>query len=295
MRITNTMLMHRAIRDLDKLREQYARAQDAVNGRVLTRPSDDPKRVEEAMQLSGMELRMERIQRAAEDALDWLRVTETHLTAIIDRLQAAREAVVQAGGPLALGPEGQQSLAATLRSIRESLMQELNSQHRGLYLFSGYKTDTRPFVESGGTLQYQGGPDQELVRTVAPGFTVAVTVPGNWLHADEVIGALDQMIADLEAGNIENLTATGLPALDKALENLTVIRSDLGLRQNQVTQYMEQARDSILLIKERLTKISGGDLETAVLEMTEAQTAYLAALACFAKALPQSLIDYMLR
>lgn len=296
MRVTNTMLANRAIRDLDDLRTQYARAQSAVNGKVLTRPSDDPKRVEEAMQLSGMQLRMERIQRSGEDALAWLRVSESHLSIVIDRLQAAREAVVQSGGVLSLSAEGQQSLAYTLRSIRESLLQEMNSQYQGLYVFSGYKTDTVPFVElEDGTIQYQGGVDQELIRTVAPGFTIGVTVSGNRLHIPEVVSALDQMISDLENGNLDNLTTTGLSAIDDALEDLTVIRSDLGLRQNRIQEYMEEAQDTILLIKERLTKISGGDLETAVLEMTQAQTAYQAALACFAKALPQSLIDYMLR
>lgn len=293
MRITNAMLMNRAIRDLDRLREQYARAQDAVNGRVLTRASEDPKRVEEAMSLSGAQLRMERVLRAGEDAVNWLQMSEIHLSTMIDRLQAAREAVVQSGGPVGLDPDGQKSLKATLQAIRDSLMQELNAQHQGLYLFGGYQTDKPPFDMEGGKLTYRGD-ENELIRTVAPGYTVGVTVPGSKLGAQGFIGALDEMIADLEAGKLEKLTAEGLSKLDEAINNLTVLRSDLGLRQNQVTQYTEQAQDSILLIKERLTKISGGDLETAVLDMVEAQTAYQAALASFAKALPQSLIDYML-
>jgi len=292
-RITNAMLMNRAIHDLDRLREQYAKAQDAVNGRVLTRASEDPKRVEEAMSLSGAQTRLERVLRAGEDAVNWLQVSESHLSTMIDRLQAAREAVVQSGGPVGLDPDGQKSLRDTLQAIRDSLMQELNAQHQGLYLFGGYQTQTQPFDESSGTLVYQGD-GNELLRTVAPGYTVGVTVPGDKLGAEGFIGALDQMIADLDAGNLDNLSSVGLPALDQAISNLTVLRSDLGLRQNQVTQYTEQAQDSILLIKERLTKISGGDLETAVLDMVEAQTAYMAALASFAKALPQSLIDYML-
>jgi len=287
------MLMNRAIRDLDRLREQYAKAQNAVNGRVLTRASEDPKRVEEAMSLSGAQMRMERVLRAGEDAVNWLQVSESHLSTMIDRLQAAREAVVQSGGPVGLDPDGRKSLKDTLQAIRDSLMQELNAQHQGLYLFSGYQTDKQPFGMEEGKLTYHGD-GNELVRTVAPGYTVGVTVPGDKLRAEDFIGALDKMIADLEAGKLENLSAEGLPKLDEAISNLTVLRSDLGLRQNQVTQYTEQAQDSILLIKERLTKISGGDLETAVLDMVEAQTAYQAALASFAKALPQSLIDYML-
>lgn len=293
MRITNAMLTSRAIRDLDRLREQYSKAQDAVNGRVLTRASEDPKRVEEAMSLSGAQLRMERVLRAGEDAVDWLQVSESHLSTMIDRLQAAREAVVQSGGPVSLEPDAQKSLRDTLQAIRDSLMQELNAQHQGLYLFAGYQTDAPPFEMGGAGLQYNGD-SNELIRTVAPGYTVAVTVPGDQLDAPAFMQALDDMIAALDAGNLTGLTSMGLPALDKAIGNLTVIRSDLGLRQNQVTQYSEQAQDSILLIKERLTKISGGDLETAVLDMAEAEIAYKAALASFSKALPQSLIDYML-
>jgi flagellin-like hook-associated protein FlgL len=74
---------------------------------------------------------------------------------------------------------------------------------------------------------------------------------------------------------------------------LTVQRSDVGVRQNQADQYSEYAQNDLYEIEDRLGKISGGDLESAVLKMTEAQNAYQAALASFAKALPQSLLDYL--
>lgn len=297
MRITNAMLVNRAINDLDKLRQQYRKAQDAVNGRVLTRASEDPKRVEEAMRLSSNQVQMEHVQRAGEDAGDWLTMTETHLSTIIDRVQAAREAIVQSGGPVSLSSEGQKSLADTLQAIRDSVMQELNSKYQGLYIFSGYQTDQPAFIEgseSGKDSVTYKGDENALVRMVAPGYSVAVTVTGDQLGAVELMNTLDGLIEDLRSGNLTSVFDTGLSDLDQSLETLTVLRSEVGLRQNQVTRYTEQAQDTILLLKERLTNISGGDLETAVLDMVEAQTAYQAALASFSKALPQSLIDYML-
>ncbi len=42
MRVTNSMLLNQALFDLEGLREKYAKAQAAVNGRALERPSEDP-------------------------------------------------------------------------------------------------------------------------------------------------------------------------------------------------------------------------------------------------------------
>jgi flagellar hook-associated protein 3 FlgL len=215
---------------------------------------------------------------------------------MIDDLQAARETAVQAGGPGALDPDARQSLAHTILSIRDSLLGTLNSQNRDQYLFAGGKTDTKPFDASAAVAAYVGGPDQLVTRDVAPGLSVAINLPGNQLGADGANGflqTLSQMADDLVNGRFDAVTSDRLGEINAAISKLTVVRSDLGIRQNQVDQYSNWAQDAALRIEDRLGKVTGGDLETAVLQMTEAQTAYQAALSSFAKSLPTSLLDYL--
>jgi flagellar hook-associated protein 3 FlgL len=297
MRVTNYMLINRAMSDLDGLRARYRKAQDAVNGRALERPSEDPQRVAEAMDLSGMKMRFERAQRAGQDAREWLSVVENALTAVIDRLEAAREVAVQAGSPVAMTAEGRESLARAVEAIRDSLKRELNAKHRDLYIFGGWKTDAPPFVDSGtGGVTYLPAPDQEITRDIAPGLSVVVNVPGNKLLAGgDFMKTLTDMANDLRSGQNTTVFTNRLQELDNALANLTVYRSDLGTRQVQVEQYEDYAQQMLIRLEDRLGEITGVDLETAVLQMTEAQTAYQAALASFAKALPTSLVEYMLR
>lgn len=296
MRVTNAMLLNRAMYDLDGLRSKYAQAQEAVNGRALTRPSEDPLRVVEAMDLSGAKLRLERAQRSGQDARDWMMVTEFGLTTMIEILQRARELGVQAGGPSAQDPAAQEAIAQQVETMRESLLRQMNERHRDQYLFAGYKTNAKPFAANGTGGATYSGDSGVITRDVAPGLAVGVNTPGDQLLAvGDFVQSLTDMAADLRAGDTSNISNDRLVEISDALSHLTVLRSDLGARQQQVEQYESFAQDTLIQIEDRLTKISGVDLETAVLKMTEAQTAYQAALASFAKALPVSLLDYMMR
>jgi len=291
------MLMNQSLYDLGRLRQNYAKAQASVNGRVLERPSEDPQRVVEAMDLSGAKLRLERATRSGEDAREWLVAAESSVSNMIDRLQAVFEVTVQAGSPSTQEPESREALARQVEIIRESLMRELNNQHREQYLFAGWKTDTQPFSNGpGGSAAYTVGDNQLIQRDIAPGLSIAVNVPGSKLVTPvDFMKTLTDIAADLRAGRTLDVTGPRAIEVKKALDGLNLIRADLGIRQRQVSQYEEFAQDAVLVLEERLTDLTGGDLETAVLRMTEAQSAYQAALASFAKTLPTSLIDFMLR
>lgn len=295
MRVTSAMLLKQAMYDLDGLREKYAKAQAGVNGQVLGRPSEDPQRVVEAMDLYGAKERLERSQRAGEDARQWLSVSENSLTSMIERIQAARELAVQAGGPQGLGPEGREGLAREFESIRNALAREMNGRNRDQYLFSGWKTDVAPFADdAAGGVTYSGGVGQMIVRDVAPGLSMPINIPGNQLLATgDFMKTISQMAADTRAGNIASVTGTGISQLDKTLTNLAALRSDLGTRQQELEHYEMLTEANLVHLQERLTRLTGADLETAVMKMTEAQNAYQAALASFAKALPASLLDYL--
>ena len=301
MRVTNAMMMNQALYDLGNLRSKYAKAQAGVNGRALERPSEDPQRVVEAMDLSGTKLRLERSMRSGQDAREWLSVAETHMTAMIDQIQSAKEYAVQVGSPATFDAVGREALAATFDSLREGLIQNMNVRHRDMYVFAGQKTGTQPFLKNAdGTVTYQPAvnpldpADGEITRDVAPGLAVTVNVPGNkLLEGGDFIETLAAMSASLRAGDVETVTNTHLEELNQGLSHLTVLRSNLGVRQNQVMQFESYSQDVLLHIEERMTTITGTDIETAVLRMTEAQNAYQAALASFAKALPSSLLDYL--
>jgi flagellar hook-associated protein 3 FlgL len=294
------MMMNAALNDLSGLREKYAKAQALVNGKALERPSEDPQRVVEAMDLSEAKMRLERSQRSGEDATQWLSASENSLTAMIEELQNARETAVQAGSPTNKDPGAQESLAKTFLAIRDAVVRELNTQHRDQYLFAGWKTDVKPFDltpgDPNGGVTYTADSDGESTRDIAPGLAVTVNVPGRQLTAKgDFISTLSRMADDLRNGRSDAVTTDRLNELSAGLNNLIDIRSDLGIRQQQVAMYGNLARDNLFNLEQRLTTISGGDLESSVLQMTQAQANYQAALSAFSKSMPTSLLDYMMR
>lgn len=300
MRITNTMMTNSALADLQTLRKQLADAQALVNGRALERPSDDPQRVVEAIDLTAMKVRLERAQRSGEDATQWLKASENSLTSMIEELQNARETIVQAGSPANLDTEAREGLAKNLEAIRDAVLREMNSQHRDQYLFAGWKSDVKPFDltpnDPNGSVTYTANNSGVITRDIAPGLSVAINVPGSdLLTKGDFIGILQQTANDLRAGKGDTVTSTDLTNLNTALNHLIDVRSDLGVRQSQVEQYGKFANDNLANIEQRLGEVTGTDLEKAVLQMTEAQNAYQAALAAFSKSMPMSLLDYMMR
>lgn len=297
MRVTNWMLLNSAIYDLAHLKEKYANAQKAVNGRSLERPSDDPQRVVEAMDLAGMKVRLERAQRAGEDAREWLAVTETSLSAMIDQLISVEEIAVQVGSPAMQEANARENLAKTVEGLRDALKREMNTKHRDKFLYSGWATDVTPFADDGaGGVNYVAGSNDQIIRDIAPGFGIPINVPGNdLLLAGDFIASLTQMADDIRNGQVDTVTTTRLAEVKAASSQLIGLRSNLGLHMKQVEQYEQYARDGLVNVEERLGKISGGDLAESVLKMTEAQQAYEAAIASFSKALPVSLLDYMFR
>lgn len=297
MRVTNWMLLSSAIYDLDSLREKYANAQKAVNGRSLERPSDDPQRVVEAMDLAGVRVRLQRAQRAGEDAREWLSITETSLTSMIDQLQSAEEIAIQAGSPASLEPNARESLARTIDSIRDALLREMNTKHRDQYLYAGWATNKQPFSKTAaGAASYDAGSTDLIMRDIAPGFGIPINVPGNQLlGGGDFIDTLTKLADDLRSGRQVDVTTDRLGEIQKASSHIVGLRSGLGLYMKQTEQYENYARDGLVNVEDRLGKISGSDLAESVLRMTEAQQAYEAAIASFSKALPVSLLDYMFR
>mgnify|MGYP000848384908 FL=1 len=294
MRVTNWMLLNTAVRELDDLRAQYAKAQKKVYGRSLERPSDDPQRVVEAIDLTAMKVKLERAQRAATDAKEWLSIVETSLTAMAEDLQAAQETMIQFGSPANQEPSAKQNLALQIEALRDAIKREMNAQHRGRYLFAGWATDQVPFVDDGaGGVEYKGS-SHKIEREIAPGYKVAINVPGDMLPHD-IIATLTEVAEEIRAGNVSRVTGELLGKVKDAADVLLARRSEVGLAYQQVEQFEGYSRDGLITVEERLGEISGGDIADAVMQMTQAQQAYQVALSAFAMALPKTLMDYMFR
>lgn len=256
MRVTNSMIMNNSLNDLALLREKYENAQALVNGRGLERPSEDPARVVEAIDLSAAKVRLERSQRSSSDAKDWLNAAEDQLAAMIDDMDQMRNLAQQAGSPAFQTPEDRERMAREIEAVRDSMLNKMNAQHRGQYLFAGGKTKTKPFeMTAAGGANYVAASATEITREIAPGLSIATNIPGSrFLEEDDPIGTFTQLAKELRAGDISMVSAR-IEHIDRQANNLINLRAEIGVRQDMLEQYTAYGQDAMVNLETRITEL----------------------------------------
>jgi flagellar hook-associated protein 3 FlgL len=105
--------------------------------------------------------------------------TDTALQSVSDTLAQVRELVLRESSALS----SNQTAVVEVDNLVDRLMDILNTNVEGNYIFSGRQVFTPPFVRSGDTVLYQGDSGEMLSR-VGPNATMAVNLAG-----DALIGA----------------------------------------------------------------------------------------------------------
>jgi flagellar hook-associated protein 3 FlgL len=223
-----------------------------------------------------------------------------------DAAQEARNAVANA---VANGRAD--GLMSALESLFGQAVQGLNSQHNGVYLFAGGKTDTRP-VSVSSLADLAAAPatgdvfeNDDLASTHR--LDDATTLRTGML-ADEVGAEFFDLMRQIKAysdgpdgplsGQLTEAQAdflTGLLApLDTARAGVTEVTAENGLMQNRAegTRKMHQERADML--EGLVGGLSEVDLAEAATRLAQAQTAVEASAQVFASLRESSLL-YLLR
>lgn len=145
MRITNNMIQTRVLTNLQNNFSTVARLQDVLStGRRFRFPEDNPINFVNALSLREELNVNRRFSRNIDQAETNLQLTESTLSVITERLQRARSLALQ-GANATLPPESQRAIAEEIDQILNDVVGLANSNFEGRFLFSGDKTEQRPF------------------------------------------------------------------------------------------------------------------------------------------------------
>ncbi len=110
---------------------------------------------------------------------------------------------------------------------------------------------------------------------------------------NDVFGVIDDLIADVRAGDIATITTSGLQRVHDATGRLTEALGSVGANGNLVVNALStgQARQDEL--RTYRSSIVDMDLAEAAIEVTAAETAYEAVLAATARLQLPNLADYL--
>ena len=267
-----------------------------ATGVRVAKPSDDPSAAASAIVERGAVASFEQFTQSSDSAESRLRVADSVLSDLIDKLSAARTVVLSVQGSTASDSQRDAS-AQELRSLREAVLEDLNSAFGGTYLFAGAAGTVRPFEkDAGGTVQPYAGATLEVETDIDRGRSVAVSFDGSAIAQGtdpaDVFAAFDDAAAAAVAGDGAALTAA-FDALSRAFERATQTQSRVGTGLRAVADQKLKHGESVRASEARISTLQDANLAKAITGMQQAETTYAAALGAAARSARASLFDYL--
>jgi flagellar hook-associated protein 3 FlgL len=261
--------------------------EQAVTGRKVNRPSDDPPVIAESHRLYTSIEDQVYYKKNAEYADSLLSVMDTALSNVSDIIIRAREIAVAMAGDTV--DANTRTVAATeVAELYTSMIDQANSDVSGRYLFSGASYQTPAFSNTG---LYQGDNDTPSTRVgenqwVETGYDGSQVFQGTV----DVFGVINNLLVGLQTDNDATIEAA-IGDLNLATTQISTWRSTVGSEVNTATDAMEVAEGLDQVLSQRLEEIVNIDPTTAYLEPSDLRNAYEAVLQVSASSNKTTLFD----
>lgn len=297
MRLTNLAFTDSLVRQMQQLGATQARLQTQVStGQKITNPEDAPATVAEVLRLETEQRQVTQFGNNAERALEVSQATYSGLQQLKQVMDRVTEIGTLATG--AIDPSVQQSYGAEVNQLLEETVQIANSKFGGNYLFAGTQSGTEPFqVTRDGSGQITGanfvGNTGRASIALSDTSSVAPGASADTLTAlGSIIGQLRSMRDALNGANSAGISSAqqGLLASEN---NVVAGIADQGGIQTRIAAAKSQQSALSTNLGTMISNATDADMPTAIMQLSQAQTAYQAALQSSAKIMGISLLDYL--
>ncbi|AHF07810.1 flagellar hook-associated protein FlgL [Desulfitobacterium metallireducens] len=302
MRITNNMLSQNLLRNLEAAQGRMDNLQNQLgSGQRITKPSDDPVGIENALRLKTTISSVDQWKNNASQALSIMNTTDSTLGDMNSMLQRVRELTVQAANGTNT-VESRQAIGQEVDQIKNQLQMLAKTQIGTKYIFGGTQTDQPPITIDPitGTTNWQGNV-QDIAYPVGTNLNMPISVNGNTLLFNPMDGKSTGLFTTLD--NLSNLlkdpTKTGedisntLPNIDGNIDNVLALRAGLGARTNRMTAISEQLDSTSTNLVQNLSDIQDADMAKTITDFQNQQNVYKAALSVGAQIIQPSLVDFL--
>lgn len=157
MRVTHLSMYQQGINAISRTQTEVIELQTQVaTGKRFFNPSDDPFAATRSLQLTRAIEQLDQYQRNADHADHRLSLEDDVLGQVVDTLQRINELAVQANNDSET-IETREFIAVEIEQLRTQLIELANTgDGEGGFLFSGYRSETRPFADNAGAISYRG-------------------------------------------------------------------------------------------------------------------------------------------
>lgn len=296
MRVPNNSFSQTLVSQLQKLTVKQSKLHDeAATGQRITDPGDDPAAFTRVLQLQAEKQQIQQFSRNNNRAHDISVSSFAAFDSVKNLSDRAGELAVLGSG--VTSTDGWAYAAETNQMIEQAL-QFGNTQYSGEHLFGGTMSDVPPFTAT-----------RDLAGKIT-GVTYTGAATGAEFRISEgtklspfTNGAENQQVADfmnnlvslrdaLQSGSASAVSAVR-PSLETSENELLVTMSSIGAKQTRLEADAAQNEARFTELEKLTGAETDVDLSQVVVKLTQAQTAYEAALKSGSQILQMSLLDYV--
>jgi flagellar hook-associated protein 3 FlgL len=258
------------------------------SGKSITKPSDDPVGIQNALRFKSSVAMVEQWQSNASEALSYMNTADSVLGQLTSLLQRAQELGLQ-GANGTNSENGRKAIVEEIGQIKDQIRSLANTKVGNKYIFSGTDTDTEPIAVD---YSFQGNTDPVLFD-IGNNVQINVMVNGQELFIDSnIFNNLDELETQLSNGDAAQISAAA-EGVGQNVARVTAIRANLGARVNRLEAVQSQLESMYLNLKKNLSEIEDANMAKTITDFTNQQNLYQAALAVGSRILQPSLIDFM--
>jgi len=296
MRVTNSMMVQNMLDhlknnmgDLNDLNEQLS------SGKLFQRPSDAPIKVADSMNYKSQLNRNSQFQRNLTQTENWLNTTESALKSGTEVVQRARELTIYAAND-SMTSEDRKMVAKEMKQLRDELIDISNAKLGDSYIFSGQKTDEKPFevVDNGidNYVQYNGD-TSSVERRLNENVEMDVNLNGHEVFKDEIEN-LNKIYTQLEDETVSGEDiGNNLSEMDESINKYAELRSEVGGKLQRTGNIINRLEANEVHLRSLKSKNEDADLAEVITELKMEETVYRASLASGSRIMQQSLVDFI--
>jgi flagellar hook-associated protein 3 FlgL len=296
MRVAFNTIYRSTIDDVNRAAQELTDRQQEVSSGLRVRvPSDDPAATTVAIQEHDQLNTIGQYSSNADAAVARLHVVDSVMSDMVTQLSVAKTAAAGALSSVAT-PSQKEGAIATLQSVRDALVSDLNTSFHGSYIFSGSKATTAPYTQgAGGVVSAYQGDANTMSIAIDKQISVNSTFDGSAIAqgsaATDVFTDIANLITAIQGGNLTNIS-TGLQQLNGAFDRVVSAQTALGIDEQTLTGQQARLTASQQASTTRLSKAEDANMAEAISGLAQATTAQQAALGAAATLNKVSLFDY---
>lgn len=297
MRISNSSISDSLVSRLQKLNSKQTELQAQISsGQRITVASDDPAAMQRVL---GLQADRQHVQQWARNGDRALSVSQASFAGVKELKGVSdRAGEIAVLGVSVTSPDGYRAYSSETNALLEQALQSANTRQAGQHLFGGTQTDTPPFTatrDAGGNItavSYAGTASAAQFQ-VSDGTTLTPQTDGatNRKFAD-FMNTLVSLRDALGAQNVPGIQ-TAQTGLANSETDLLVTLSDIGATQTRLESSKGVNGSQFADLQQLSSAETDVDFAQTIVKLTQAQTAYQAALQSGAQTLQHSLLDYV--